>query len=256
MALSQIWIPLTHRRAGPTVIVVTAAAVATWAFVVDAWGWRRATLTLVTVLGVSLAVERIGVGTGWPFGRYRYTGVLQPELWHVPVIVPLAWFALGVPAREVAAHLVDGRLARAAVAALSLTAWDVFLDPQMVREGYWRWAYRGGWRGVPLSNFAGWLVASFFVLGLVELIAARQRSRRSTGVALIGIYTWWAVMETIGFVAFFGDPVVGLVGGVAMGVPTVLVWRRLWVAGGAGTASMRRPWERRAQPAAVGRSRG
>ena len=44
---------------------------------------------------------------------------------------------------------------------------------------------------------------------------------------LLGLYTWWAVMETIGFLVFFGDPLVGVVGGVAMGVPTALAWRRL-----------------------------
>lgn len=256
MALAQIWIPLTHRRAGPTVVVVTAAAVATWSFLADAWGWRRAALALVTVVGVSLAVERIGVVTGWPFGRYRYTGALQPELWHVPLIVPLAWFALGVPAWEVASRLVDGRLARVGVAALSLTAWDLFLDPQMVGEGYWRWAYRGGWRGVPPSNFAGWLAASFVVLGLVDLIAPGQRSSPARGLALIAVYTWWAVMETVGFVVFFGDPVVGLVGGVAMGVPTVLVWQRLLAGGLIDRSWLRRPWERRGQLPASDRSHG
>jgi hypothetical protein len=32
----------------------------------------------------------------------------------------------------------------------------------------------------------------------------------------VGLYTWMAWMETVGFVAFFGDPLVGLVGGVVM----------------------------------------
>jgi hypothetical protein len=32
-------------------------------------------------------------------------------------------------------------------------------------------------------------------------------------------------METVGFLVFFGDPLVGIVGGVAMGVPTAMAWR-------------------------------
>ncbi len=245
MALAQIWIPLTHARAGPTVIVVVAAATAALGFTITAWGLSRAVLALVWIAAATLVVERVGVGTGWPFGRYRYTGVLQPEIWHVPVIVPLAWFALGLPAREVASRLVVGRLARIVVAACALTAWDLFLDPQMVREGYWRWSGQGIWRSVPLSNFAGWLVVSFGILAVVDLIAPPGPSTEA-GLFLVAVYTWWAVMETIGFVVFFGDPVIGLVGGLAMGVPTALVSRRL-LAG---------RWTRRAAAANPGRLGG
>jgi uncharacterized membrane protein len=226
MALAQIWIPLSHARTGPTVIVVVAAAVATWSFTASSWGPGRATAAFVWVAVATLVVERTGVGTGWPFGRYHYTGALQPELWRVPVIVPLAWFALGIPAWEVGRRLVSGRAARLAVAACALAAWDLFLDPQMVREGYWRWDGRTVWRSVPLSNFAGWLVVSLAVLAVVDRIAP-TRAPSGSGLALVGIYTWWTVMETVGFVVFFGDPAVGVVGGVAMGVPTFLVWRRL-----------------------------
>jgi uncharacterized membrane protein len=227
MALAQIWIPLTDDRAGPTVVVVVAAAVATWAFTALAWGPRRATAAFAWMAGATLVVERVGVATGWPFGRYHYTGVLQPEVWRVPAIVPLAWFALGVPAREVASRLVESRGARVLVSACALTAWDLFLDPQMVDEGYWRWTGRTAFRGVPLSNFAGWLVVSIVVLGGLDRIAPSRPRDPTGGLALVCMYTWWAVMETIGFVVFFGDPVVGLVGGLAMGVPTVLVWQRM-----------------------------
>jgi hypothetical protein len=43
----------------------------------------------------------------------------------------------------------------------------------------------------------------------------------------VALYTWWAVMQTVGFVVFFGDPLVGVVGGVGMGVPAALAWRAL-----------------------------
>ncbi len=226
MALAQIWIPLTHARAGPTVIVVIAAAASTWSFTALSWGSGRAAAAFAWVAAATLVVERIGVATGWPFGRYHYSGALQPELWHVPLIVPLAWFALGIPAWEVASRLVGGRGARLCLAAGTLTAWDFFLDPQMVRERYWRWEGSTLWRSVPLSNFAGWLVVSLAVLAVVDRIAP-TRAPDTSSLALVAVYTWWTVMETIGFVVFFGDPAVGLVGGLAMGMPTVLVWRRI-----------------------------
>ena len=47
-------------------------------------------------------------------------------------------------------------------ARFGLAAWDVFLDPQMVDDGHWRWADPTpglpGVDGVPLTNFAGWLL--------------------------------------------------------------------------------------------------
>ena len=67
-------------------------------------------------------------------------------------IVPAAWWAMAVPAREVA-HAVLGRRSSRPVAialgAAALTAWDLFLDPQMTAEGYWRWARRGSLPGHP-----------------------------------------------------------------------------------------------------------
>ena len=50
------------------------------------------------------------------------------------------------------------RATRIALAAGALTAWDVFLDPRMARDGYWVWPQGGRYEGVPASNFVGWFV--------------------------------------------------------------------------------------------------
>jgi putative membrane protein len=44
------------------------------------------------------------------------------------------------------------------------TAWDVVVDPQMARIGLWIWEQPGEFFGVPVHNFAGWLVTSLAVL--------------------------------------------------------------------------------------------
>ena len=79
---------------------------------------------------------------------------------------------------------------------------------------------------MPLSNFVGWFAVAFVVLAVVDLLVTVAPPAR-LGLPLLGLYTWWAVMETVGFVVFFADAPVGLVGGVAMGVPAVLAWRRV-----------------------------
>lgn len=227
MALAQIAIPLVDDDTAIewlSTVVVVAFAASTLVLTVAHWGPRWAALAGGYVAVVTLAIEEVGSSSGFPFGEYHYTGALQPTIGDVPVIVPLAWLAMGIPALEVGGSIVRSRLGRVVVGAAALTAWDLFLDPQMVDNGYWDWAVDGAYHGIPLSNYAGWFGVSILVLGIVDRIRPHDRP---PGIGLIGLYTWWAVMNTIGFVVFFGEPVVGLVGGIGMGSVTLLAWSRL-----------------------------
>jgi putative membrane protein len=203
------------RRAGLAVAVVGGLAASTTTACVRRWGVARALGALGTVAVSTTALERVGTTTGVPFGRYQYTGALRPSAAGVPVVVPFAWFAMAVPARE-AAHAALGarstRLRRIGLGAAYLTAWDLFLDPQMVAEGYWRWARRGRYRGIPWTNFAGWLVASAAVQTVLELLLPPGDPEPS----LVGSYGWMSVMQTVGFARYFDDRVVASVGGAAM----------------------------------------
>jgi uncharacterized membrane protein len=209
------------RRMLSTVVVVGSFATTT-ANAVRRWGAPRATTAGVLVAGATTAVERIGTRTGLPFGRYAYTGALRPQVAHVPAIVPLAWFAMGLPAREAAHGALGPRsnpATRIVLGSAALTAWDLFLDPQMVGEGYWVWARRGLYRGIPLGNFLGWFVTGLGVMAALEALlppnAYVDGSADADG-ALVGEYTFMGVMETIGFARFFRDPTVAVVGGLGM----------------------------------------
>ena len=212
MALAQIAVPLTDDRAGLTTAVVVLFAATTTALAAAVWGWPRALGAAAVVVAGTTLLERVGTATGWPFGEYRYTGALSPTVAGVPLAVVLAWWAMAVPAREVAARLVGPGWRRVALGAVALTAWDVLLDPQMVDDGNWVWEDGGPWRGVPLSNYAGWLVASAVVMVVLD----RLLPRPGRSVWLVALYGWWAVMSAVGFVFFFGDPLVGVVGGLCM----------------------------------------
>ena len=54
----------------------------------------------------------------------------------------------------------------------------------------------------------------------------RIRPEAPADLPLLALYTWWAVMSTIGFLVFFGRPLVGVVGGIGMGTCTALAWWR------------------------------
>ncbi len=233
MALAQAPVPFVDDDRALTTVVVVAFFSATCALAADVWPLRRVAVAAAVVVAGTLALEFVGHTTGWPFGAYDYTGALVPQIGDVPVIVPLAWWAMAVPAREVAARLVGPGWARVVLGALALTAWDLMLDPQMVESGYWVWEADGPWQGIPLSNYAGWLVSSAVVMTVLDrLLPAPGRSR-----PLLALYTWWGLSEALAFVVFFGDPVVGLVGGAAMLGLAALAWRgELHVGQGAVTS--------------------
>jgi len=179
------------------------------------WGRRRTAVATIAITSSTFAVERVGVRTGIPFGCYEYRPALQPQLSGVPVAVPLAWFSMAVPAREVA-HAALGpksTTARRIVGgAFALTAWDLFLDPQMTREGYWSWRRRGRYRGVPVTNFLGWLATGLVVMAIVEFVLPAG----PPSGALVAQYGAVGVMEAAAFATFFDDRFVAIVGSVAM----------------------------------------
>lgn len=228
---AMVAIPLL-RRGGPgrrlaSSAVVVGLAGATAGRASNRWGPTRTTLVGAAVLATTWSVEYVGVAAGRPFGRYRYTDALRPRVGAVPAIVPLAWFAMAVPAREVA-HAAFGSRSTAARrilgGAAALTAWDLFLDPQMVAEGYWRWERPGRYRGIPCSNFVGWFVVAAAVMAMLELgLPAGERA----DAGLVGEYAGMALMETLAFATFFGDRLVATVGGAAMLPPAVGAVARL-----------------------------
>ncbi|WP_182876881.1 carotenoid biosynthesis protein [Microbispora sp. H10670] len=244
-----------------TTVVVVLVAASALAFASAATSPRRAAGAFGAAVAAGYAAEWIGTRTGLPFGDYHYTDVLWPRPGGVPLIVALAWGGMGLAAHAVATRAVPGgtalggtvfgvtvfgvtvpygAVARVCAGAVALTAWDLFLDPQMLRLGLWVWAEPGPYRGVPLGNFAGWLLVSLLVMTLIERIAhhpapeAAPRQGAEGGQAgatgLVALYTVMAVMETIGFAVVFRptDPLVAAAGGVAMGTCALLAWRGTW----------------------------
>lgn len=218
-SLAMVAYPLARRggstRRVLTNVVVGGLASATTANAARGWGWARAGGSMISVSAATALVERVGTATGLPFGRYRYTARLRPAIGGVPVVVPLAWWAMAVPARETAHSVLADRSTapgRVLAGAAALTAWDLFLDPQMTAEGFWRWHRSGRYRGIPLTNYVGWFVTAAAVMAALE----RLLPPRHPDPALVAQYAAMGVMETVGFAAFFRDPLVALVGAAGM----------------------------------------
>ena len=232
--LVQIIYPLTPdgTRTPITVLSVLVFASASLTDVVRCHGPRGAGVLLLVAGGGGWLAEALGVHTGFPFGSYGYTGTLGPQLLGVPLVVPLAWVMMAWPALVVGRTLACRPATVAAVGAVALASWDVFLDPQMVDAGHWRWsAPEPGLPlvpGVPMTNYAGWLLVAAVMMALLNRALAPMVGTSGPAAAL---YLWTYSSSTFAHIAFFGLPGSGVVGGLVMGLVAVPFLRSLWRSG-------------------------
>jgi uncharacterized membrane protein len=183
---------------------------------VEARGLRRGTGLVAAAGALGFSAELAGVATGRPFGHYTYSAKLGPRIGGVPLLAAAAWAMMARPAWVVAGLITRRhRALRIALAAGALTAWDVFLDPRMAREGYWSWPGGGRYEGIPASNFLGWFVTGAGVFALWSLVEDDEPLVDGDGA--LALYAWTWVGETFANAVFWRRPLVAAAGGGAMG---------------------------------------
>jgi uncharacterized membrane protein len=226
--LVQIGYPLTPvaARTPVTVLSVVVFAAASLADAARVHGRRGVAALLAVACGGGLGVEALGLHTGVPFGVYRYTGTLGPELLGVPVIVPLAWMMMAWPALVVARSLARHPATVALVGGAALASWDLFLDPQMVAAGHWVWADPVPALplvpGVPVSNYAGWVVVATIMAALLHrLVGPTGAAHVPLSGPAAALYLWAYASSVVAHAVFFGLPGSAVVGGLVMGAVAV-----------------------------------
>src|SRR5690606_33311809 len=149
---------------GSTWVYMALMPLLTLLLYLPALGARRSLLFLLWGSAVGAAAELLGTQTGVPFGAYAYSDLLGARIaGHVPWFIPPSWYAMSLLSFDLAGRLGLGRWGRIGAAAAFMVLWDVALDPAMTagaHSGWSFWAYPGGgeYFGMPLVNWAGWLV--------------------------------------------------------------------------------------------------
>ena len=184
---------------------------------IRAAGLKRTALMAGGIVFLSWLIEAIGAGTGLPFGAYSYTDRIWPRLLGVPVLIPFAWLMMLPPSWAVARRLSKSYPRFIVLSALAFTAWDLFLDPQMVKWNIWVWKRPGVYFGIPWVNFAGWFLAAALITALVRPSALPERP-----LLLIYSVTW--IMETVGLMVFWTLPGPAISGFIGMGVFVLLAY--------------------------------
>ena len=195
-------IPVKPELAAVSAAFVLVFAYPSYSAVVNKLGWKRGALGLALLGLYALVLETVAVKTGVPYGRFVYGPKIGALLFHaVPWTVPFSWTPLVLWART-----LSGKRSVLATAALMLAA-DLALDPGAVAQGFWRYDAGGAYYGVPLSNFAGWILSG----GVGAWLATRLLGPAEAGLplALSGLLslTFWT---------------------------SVCLWMGLWIPGFAG----------------------
>lgn len=224
--IAWILVPAGQRQSITTIVVLLFTS-ASMCHAYLNFGLRWTATFGAVAAGFGLAIEVLGRTTGFPFGPYDYTDALTPQVFGVPAIVPLAWLMMAYPALILARSVTTRWVVP--LAAVGLTTWDFFLDPQMVGEDYWRWdspvPAMPGISGIPLQNYAGWLLGSLLLMWLLDRLPHKNVD---VGIPLL-LYGWMWIGGVVANAVFLGRPGVAVVGGVGMavlGLPAALAWWR------------------------------
>jgi putative membrane protein len=156
---------------------------------------------------VGNAIENIGVVTGFPYGPYYFATLMGPKLFHVPVLLGLAYIGMAYVSWRLGQVLVGNAapgsqpgsvtgsvLAAPLVASFVMVAWDLAQDPVWATALHgWVWRDGGPWFGVPVSNYLGWYGTVFTIYVLFSLYLKRRPAPvtgfdRSSGRAAILFY--------------------------------------------------------------------
>ncbi|MFW5917286.1 MAG: bisanhydrobacterioruberin hydratase [Halorubrum sp.] len=185
---------------------------------------RRALGWIGVLIAYTYAIELFGVATGWPYGSFEYTVSLGPMAGGVPVALPVFFIPLVVNAYLLCLLLLGSRAAngwlRLATVIAAVVAMDVVLDPGAVALGFWSFG-GGAFYGVPLSNYAGWVLSA--TVAVVTLDRAfdtaglRERLRRCEFMLddMVSFVILWG-----GINLWYGNPIPAAVA-VAFGVGLV-----------------------------------
>jgi uncharacterized membrane protein len=172
-------------------------------------GWKRTlTFTLAGYL-IAFASEWLSINTGFPYGWYYYIeSTRNRELWvaGVPFFDSLSYVFLAYCSYSTALLILsplkawrwnlvtlETRHIRRSLSALILgsflqTFLDIVIDPVALQGRRWFLGQIYGYTtngihfGVPLSNYAGWLLTSFCLVAAFQLIDARRLNDAPKGI--------------------------------------------------------------------------
>lgn len=180
-------------------LTVLIGAIAGFTWLATRIGVRTTTVAFAVIFVLTLGAELSGTHFGFPFGQYAYSDRLGYKILDlVPFNIPTSWFYMLVGCLAICARLLPAKndeLSKwwwSLCGGLALTAWDVLLDPAMVKTYHWIWnvpdlsgesafiRFIGEpiFFGMPITNWLGWLLTGILVSrAMLAIIPPTQWAR-------------------------------------------------------------------------------
>lgn len=220
-------------------------------------GWGRTMAFTAAGYLIAFASEWLSINTGFPYGWYYYIDTTRArELWiaGVPFFDSLSYVFLTYCSYSTALFILsplkswrwnlvtlETRRIRRSFSALILgallqTFLDIVIDPVALQGHRWFLGQIYGYRepgihfGVPLSNYAGWLLTSLVLVAAFQVIDARRLHDQPKGIfplpfrSLLGPVLYLSVLLfNWGVTLWIGERLMAMTGIFMYTLPLALV---------------------------------
>ncbi len=154
---------------------------------------------IIVCFVTGLAVEIIGVKTGWLFGNYYYGNVLGIQYKNVPLIIGVNWFII-IYCSGISIHTFMNKLMKKTETEITPKStrlkflavifdgatlavfFDWLMEPVAVKLGYWTWAGDGN---IPFYNYLCWFLVSVLLLTLFQMAKFSKQNKFAVNLLLI-----------------------------------------------------------------------
>ena len=232
-------------------------------------GLARTVIFTLLAYSIAFLSEYSSTRTGFPYGFYSYIqATTDKELWisNVPFMDSLSYsflsycsFSLAIflnnkivrKKSDISIHHFENGMRQKSVLYSSVILFvllDVIIDPVALRGSKWflgqiyHYHKHGYYFGVPLSNFAGWMIVGFCIIYLFQLINRRFFSNLAHGNLslnkdtpykdLLGPVLYFSVMLFNIFMTFYIDEyLLGFCGLMIMGIISTIFLKKIWKPG-------------------------
>ncbi|MGF7140413.1 carotenoid biosynthesis protein [Roseimarinus sediminis] len=147
-------------------------------------------LFFLAVAVFTIAIEALGVHTGWLFGEYFYGDSIPVKVFDTPVFIGINWLVLSYGAVTLVRSKRWLKNFVPLAAALLMTGFDFVMEPVAMKTGMWHWMFNE----VPIQNYIMWFIVSTVIASGFELFRIETRNRVA-GVIFVLQLVFFAVLN-------------------------------------------------------------
>lgn len=161
---------------------------------IDSLGLRKG-MTLYLILGIfAICIETLGLLTGFPYGQFEYHATLGGKIAGIiPWTIIFAYPPLVIGSYAVAQKFSYPKILTTTLLLLGI---DLVIDPGAVSTNMWSFQNPGYYYGVPLTNFAGWLLSGSLAATIIHVFKPQLPfAPISASTGLINILAFWILIN-------------------------------------------------------------